>query len=124
MTRRRGVDLATCSVAAVVDDAGVMTVGLGAVGPTTLVGGPVAPVDLSSQEQMQRAIDELLAPATPIGDVRAGKAYRTAMIRTLTRRAVLRAAARRTEHDLALPDVLGGSSARTNQADRTSGRSS
>ena len=93
MTRRRGVDLATCSVAAVVDADGVMTVGLGAVGPTTLLGGPVAPVDLSSEEETERAIDALLAPATPIGDVRAGKPYRTAMVRVLARRAVLRAAA-------------------------------
>lgn len=97
MTRRRGVDLATCSVGAVVDADGAMTVGLGALGPTTLLGGPVARVDLTSLEQMERAVDTLLAPATPIGDVRAGKPYRTAMARVLTRRAVLRAAARRQE---------------------------
>jgi carbon-monoxide dehydrogenase medium subunit len=94
MTRRRGVDLATCSVGAVVDADGVMTVGLGALGPTTLLGGPVPAIDLTSQEQMEGAIEALLAPATPIGDVRAGKPYRTAMARVLTRRAVLRAADR------------------------------
>jgi carbon-monoxide dehydrogenase medium subunit len=99
MTRRRGVDLATCSVGAVVDVDGTVTVGLGALGPTTLLGGPVAHVDLSSAEQLERAIDALLAPATPIGDVRAGKPYRTAMARVLARRAVLRAAARRTDRD-------------------------
>lgn len=110
MTRRRGVDLATCSVAALVDADGTMTVGLGALGPTTLLGGPVPPVDLSSQEELEAAVDALLGPATPIGDVRAGRAYRTAMARVLTRRAVLRAAARRTDEDLALPDVLGGGS--------------
>jgi carbon-monoxide dehydrogenase medium subunit len=97
MTRRRGVDLATCSVAAVVDGDGAVTVGLGAVGPTTLLGGPVPPVDLGSEEQLERALDALLAPATPIGDVRAGLPYRAAMIRVLTRRAILRAAARRTD---------------------------
>lgn len=121
MTRRRGVDLATCSVGAVVDDNGAMTVGLGAVGPTTLQGGPVAPVDMSSQEEMERAIDALLATATPIGDVRAGKPYRTAMIRVLARRALLRAAARRNDRGLALPDVLGGSSSSTIQAQRPEG---
>ncbi|MDI6911874.1 FAD binding domain-containing protein [Nocardioides sp.] len=105
MTRRRGVDLATCSVGAVVDADGAMTVGLGALGPTTLLGGPVAPIDLTSQEQLERAVDALLAPATPIGDIRAGKAYRTAMARVLARRAVLRAAARRTD-----PDRLTGRS--------------
>jgi CO/xanthine dehydrogenase FAD-binding subunit len=97
MTRRRGVDLATCSVAAVVDGDGSVTVGLGAVGPTTLLGGPVPAVDLGSEEQLERALDALLAPATPIGDVRAGLPYRAAMIRVLTRRAILRAAARRTD---------------------------
>jgi CO/xanthine dehydrogenase FAD-binding subunit len=97
MTRRRGVDLATCSVGAVVDGDGVVSVGLGAVGPTTLLGGPVAPFDLDSSEQLERALDDLLAPATPIGDVRAGLEYRTAMVRVLARRAILRAAARRTD---------------------------
>lgn len=110
MTRRRGVDLATCSVAALVGADGTMTVGLGALGPTTLLGGPIAPVDLTSEEVLETAVDELLGAATPIGDVRAGRAYRTAMARVLTRRAVLRAAARRTVEDLALPDVLGGGS--------------
>ncbi len=123
MTRRRGVDLATCSVGAVVDGNGAMTVGLGAVGPTTLQGGPVAPVDLSSQDEMQRAIEALVATATPIADVRAGKPYRTAMIRVLTRRALLRAAGRRNDRG-ALPDVLGGSSSSTIQADPTIGRRS
>ncbi len=99
MTRRRGVDLATCSVSAVVDADGAMTVGLGALGPTTLLGGPVAPIDLTSQEQLEQAVDALLAPATPIGDVRAGKPYRTAMARVLAGRAVLRAAGRRTDPD-------------------------
>lgn len=110
MTRRRGVDLATCSVGAVVDGEGVITLGLGAVGPTTLLGGPLPPVDLSSAEEMDRALDALLAPATPIGDVRAGRPYRTAMLRVLARRAVLRAAARRAEPGLAPPDGLGGGS--------------
>ena len=121
MTRRRGVDLATCSVGAVVDDDGAMTVGLGAVGPTTLHGGPMAPIDMSSQDEMARAVDALLATATPIGDVRAGKPYRTAMIRVLVKRALLRAAARRTDRSLALPDVLGGNSTNTSKADTTTG---
>lgn len=121
MTRRRGVDLATCSVGAVVNADGVMTVGLGALGPTTLLGGPVAPIDLTSQEQLERAVEALLAPTTPIGDVRAGKPYRTAMARVLTRRAVLRAAERRTDRNLDLPDVLGGRSGRGDQVDRTTG---
>jgi len=110
MTRRRGVDLATCSVAAVVDVDSAVTVGLGAVGPTTLLGGPGASFDLSSPEQMERALDALLAAATPIEDIRAGKPYRTAMLRLLAKRAILRAAEQRTDENLALPDVLGGRS--------------
>ncbi|MDA2988576.1 MAG: FAD binding domain-containing protein [Actinomycetota bacterium] len=97
LTRRRGVDLATCSVAAVVDGDGTVTLGLGAVGPTTLLGGPVAPFDFSSAEQMERALDTLLAAATPIEDIRAGKPYRTAMLRLLARRAIFRAAQQRTD---------------------------
>lgn len=124
MTRRRGVDLATCSVAAVVDGNGAVTVGLGALGPTTLLGGPVAPFDLSSQDEVDGAIDALLAAATPIGDVRAGKPYRTAMARVLTGRALRRAAARRTETEVALPDVLGGGSDRSIDKDTAAGGSS
>jgi carbon-monoxide dehydrogenase medium subunit len=95
MTRRRGVDLATVSVAAVVERDGRTTVGLGAVGPVTLLGGPTGPVDHGSEAEIDAAITELLTSATPIGDVRAGLAYRTAMLRVLTRRAVLRATERR-----------------------------
>lgn len=95
MTRRRGVDLATCSAAVVVEADGSMRAGLGAVGPTALLAGPTAAVDLTSEEELEGAIDQLLAPATPIGDVRAGQPYRAAMLRVLTRRAVLRAASRR-----------------------------
>ena len=123
MTRRRGVDLATCSVGAVVNGDGEVTVGLGAVGPTTLLGGPVPPFDLSSPQETERAIDALLAPATPIGDVRAGKPYRTAMVRVLARRAVARAAARRTQAHPDLPDVLGGRSDRGVPADPATGGS-
>ena len=107
MTRRRGVDLATCSVAAVVDGDGAVTVGLGAVGPTTILGGPAASFDFSSPHQMEGALDALLAVATPIGDIRAGRRYRTAMLRVLARRAILRAAEQRTDENLDFPDVLG-----------------
>lgn len=95
MTRRRGVDLATCSVAVVVGSDGSMTAGLGAVGPTTLLGGPTGPCDLTSADELDRAIGVLLEPATPIGDVRAGQPYRAAMLRVLAKRAALTAAGRR-----------------------------
>lgn len=95
MTRRRGVDLATCSVGVVVHKDGSMTAGLGAVGPTTLASGPTGPVDHTSRDALAHAIDHLLAPATPIGDIRSGRAYRAAMLRVLTQRAVRRARDRR-----------------------------
>lgn len=124
MTRRRGVDLATCSVGAVVGADGAITVGLGALGPTTLLGGPVAAIDMTSAEQLERAIDVLLAPATPIGDVRAGKPYRTAMARVLARRAVLRAGTRRADPSLDPPVVPEGGSGATDHTDRPTGGSS
>ncbi len=95
MTRRRGVDLATVSVAAVVERDGRATAGLGAVGPVTLLGGPTGPVALWSEAEVENMVDELLSPATPIEDVRAGQTYRAAMLRVLARRAVLCAAGRR-----------------------------
>src|SRR5699024_2483427 len=76
MTRRRGVDLATCSVAASVDLDGTVTLGLGAVGPVPMLGGTTGPVDLDSGQDVDRALDVALEPATPIGDVRAGQPYR------------------------------------------------
>jgi carbon-monoxide dehydrogenase medium subunit len=60
----------------------------------TLLGGPAGPVDLDSAEDLDQALARALDPATPIGDVRAGQPYRTAMLRVLARRAVLRAAGR------------------------------
>lgn len=95
MTRRRGVDLATCSIGVVVSPDGGLVAGLGAVGPTTLLGGPTGAAELSSDRQRERAIDELLAPATPISDVRSGAEYRGAMLRVMAGRAVSRAIARR-----------------------------
>jgi carbon-monoxide dehydrogenase medium subunit len=112
MTRRRGVDLATCSIGVAVDPDGSMTAGLGAVGPTTLLGGPTGPVDVSSAEAVTAAIDQLVAPATPIGDVRAGQAYRAAMLRVLAQRAIRRAVDARDldGHDASVAPTLNGRS--------------
>lgn len=96
MTRRRGVDLATVSVAAYVDDEQCVTLGLGAVGPKPLLSHRSAPVDLDSPGDLMAAIDELLAVSSPIADVRASREYRVAMLRVLARRAVLSASDRRT----------------------------
>lgn len=100
LTRRRGVDLASVSVAARVDDDGSVTLGLGAVAPRPLVSGPGRPVDARDDAAVASVVDELVAVATPISDVRANQDYRTAMLRVLTTRAIRTAAGRRTTKEL------------------------
>jgi len=100
LTRRRGVDLATVSVAAGVDADGGLVLGMGAVGPRPLV-TRTGPVDLTDDAALDAALDELLAPATPISDVRGSREYRLATLRVLAKRAVLAAADRRTPEEMA-----------------------
>jgi CO/xanthine dehydrogenase FAD-binding subunit len=100
LTRRRGVDLATVSVAAGVGADGALVLGMGAVGPRPLL-TRVGPVDLSDDTALDAALDELLAPATPISDVRGSREYRIATLRVLAKRAVLAAADRRNPEELA-----------------------
>lgn len=82
LTRRRGVDLATVSVACVVEANGSARFGLGAVGPTPLL------VQAERSDLDDETLDGLLDVAAPIGDVRAGADYRHAMLRVLARRAL------------------------------------
>ena len=96
LTRRRGVDLASVSVAASVGPGGETVLGLGAVGPRPLVAEIATPLDPSDEPAVVAAIEEAVQVATPISDVRAGREYRLAMVRVLARRAVLSAAARRS----------------------------
>lgn len=83
VTRRRGVDLATINLACVVDAAGVVRFGFGAVGPTPLAAETTLG-DLETDEGWER----LLGVATPISDVRAGADYRRAMLEIHSRRAL------------------------------------
>jgi CO/xanthine dehydrogenase FAD-binding subunit len=101
LTRRRGVDLATVSVAAGVGPDGALVVGMGAVGPRPLRAASPGPVDLTDDAALDRALDELLAVATPISDVRGSREYRLATLRVLTKRAVLAAADRRDPREMA-----------------------
>jgi carbon-monoxide dehydrogenase medium subunit len=101
LTRRRGVDLATVSVAAGVGADGGLVLGMGAVGPRPLRTGSGGPVDLGDAAALDAALDELLAVATPISDVRGSREYRLATLRVLTKRAVVAAAGRRTPQEMA-----------------------
>ena len=101
LTRRRGVDLATVSVAAVVGPDSELVLGMGAVGPRPLRAQSPDRVDVADDVALDRALDQLLAVATPISDVRGSREYRVATLRVLTKRAVLAAAARRTSQELA-----------------------
>jgi CO/xanthine dehydrogenase FAD-binding subunit len=101
LTRRRGVDLATVSVAVDVGPDGGLVAGMGAVGPRPLRTEVPGPVDLTDGASLDRALDELLAVATPISDVRGSREYRLATLRVLTKRAVLAAADRRDTREMA-----------------------
>lgn len=92
VTRRRGVDLASISLACLVDAEGGVRFGFGAVGPTPLL-AETSLSDLESKPGWGR----LLSVATPISDVRAGADYRRAMLDIHSKRAfeVARAAAGR-----------------------------
>jgi carbon-monoxide dehydrogenase medium subunit len=100
LTRRRGVDLATVSVAAGVGPDGGLVLGMGAVGPRPLL-TEAGPVDLGDDAALDAALDRLLEPATPISDVRGSREYRLATLRVLAKRAVLAAADRRNPEELA-----------------------
>ncbi|MCY3910756.1 MAG: FAD binding domain-containing protein [bacterium] len=93
LTRRRGVDLATVSVAAGVDADDRIVLGLGCVGPTPLLTDASPPVDLTDPDATEAAVEELVSIATPISDVRAARDYREAMVRVLAVRAVQSATA-------------------------------
>ncbi len=98
LTRRRGVDLASVSVAAAVDNDGTVRLGMGAVGPTPLL-GEAPGLRLVDGTVSDSHLEQLVSPATPISDVRAERDYRAATLRALARRAISTAAHRRTERE-------------------------
>jgi carbon-monoxide dehydrogenase medium subunit len=83
VTRRRGVDLASVSVACVVEASGRARFGFGAVGPTPLVAETTVD-DLADDAGWER----LLSVTSPISDVRAGADYRRALLRVHSTRAL------------------------------------
>jgi carbon-monoxide dehydrogenase medium subunit len=94
LTRRLGVDLASVSAACRLSASGAAVFGLGAVGPTPIRVAIASPalVDPSAGASDRRdALREVAARARPISDIRAGRAYREAMLLELLARAQVRA---------------------------------
>ncbi|MGB9358428.1 MAG: xanthine dehydrogenase family protein subunit M [Acidimicrobiia bacterium] len=101
MTRRKGTDLASVTLCATVDDAGVAQVAFGSVGPraflrtddTGVLADPAA-----SKEAKAEVLEEIFADASPsVRSMRASPDYRQAMLRVLGARAIRRAIERLQE---------------------------
>jgi CO/xanthine dehydrogenase FAD-binding subunit len=95
MTRRKGTDLASVTLCATVDDAGVTQIAFGSVGPRawlkTDASGVLADRD-ASREAKAAVLEEIFADASPsVRSLRASPDYRRAMLRVLGARAVGRA---------------------------------
>jgi carbon-monoxide dehydrogenase medium subunit len=95
MTRRRGTDLASVTLCATVDEAGVTQIAYGSVGPRAWLkrdetGVLVDPA--ASAEAKAAVYEEIFADASPsVRSLRASPDYRRAMLRVLGARAVGRA---------------------------------
>jgi carbon-monoxide dehydrogenase medium subunit len=91
VTRRRGVDLATINLCALVNGRGDGRFAFGAVGPTPVLAsdrGEIAAAASAGPEAFSDAMRLLLAKTSPISDVRGSREYRLAMLEVMTRRAV------------------------------------
>jgi CO/xanthine dehydrogenase FAD-binding subunit len=91
MTRRRGVDLASVNVCCSVSADGVTRFAYGAVAPRPFLvaddTGTLADPEVG-ENRKAALLEELIAHASPISDVRASREYRVAMLRVLSRRAL------------------------------------
>jgi carbon-monoxide dehydrogenase medium subunit len=101
MTRRRGTDLASVTLCAAVDDAGITRVAFGSVGPRAWLRvdetGVLADPDATA-EARAAVFEEIFADASPsVKSLRASPDYRRAMLRVLGARAVGRARGRLAE---------------------------
>jgi carbon-monoxide dehydrogenase medium subunit len=101
LTRRRGTDLASVTLCCAVDTAGVTRIAYGSVGPLALLvvdesgvlADPVAPDEVKAP-----LLDRLFSDASPSPrSLRAGPAYRLAMLRVLGARALRTAIERLAE---------------------------
>jgi carbon-monoxide dehydrogenase medium subunit len=96
-TRRLGVDLATINVACLVKASGQTLFAYGAVAPTPLLvsddSGKLADANCREDEKL-RILENLIAHAAPISDVRASHEYREALLMVMSRRVLDAAIAR------------------------------
>ena len=100
LTRRRGADLASVSVAACVDGSGRTRLGFGAVGPRPLLATDDSGVlaDPATDPATRASLLANLAMATsPVSDVRASREYRMSMLAVLGERVLGTAITRRAE---------------------------
>ena len=101
MTRRRGTDLASVTLCATVDDAGVTQIAYGSVGPRAWLEKDESGVlaDPSASDEAKAAVlEEVFVEASPsVRSLRASPDYRRAMLRVLGARAVGRAIERLEE---------------------------
>jgi CO/xanthine dehydrogenase FAD-binding subunit len=94
VTRRRGVDLATINVCALVTARGESRCAFGAVAPTPVLAidhGQVVAAASGATADLSAAIRPLLATTAPISDVRGSGEYRQAMLDVMTRRTLVSA---------------------------------
>lgn len=95
LSRRKGCDLSLVSVAALVQPKGSgydWRIALGAVAPTVIRATDAETILNKSyyQENIVKASEAAAAQSKPISDVRSSQAYRLAMVRNITKRAVER----------------------------------
>ncbi len=95
MTRRKGTDLASVTLCATVDDAGVTRVAFGSVGPRAWLRSDETHTlaDPEASDEVKAAVfEQIFADASPsVRSLRASPDYRRAMLRVLGARAVRRA---------------------------------
>jgi len=100
LTRRRGADLASVSVAAAIDSSGRARLGFGAVGPRPLLAADDSGVladPATEPAERARLLATLAMTTNPISDVRASREYRMSMVLVLGQRVLGAAITRRAE---------------------------
>lgn len=102
LTRRHGVDLASINVSCGISADGTTVFAFGAVGPTPITvrdtSGNLANPAITDTER-DDALRALTAKTSPISDVRASAAYRSAMLLSIGRRVLAQALRRYDQYD-------------------------